>query len=449
MRWTSALLLFVSCSFASVREELAPVVDLAPSDTIVAIHPAGEGRIQVDLRSGAQTRTLQLSVASGLREKVLASAELEGIKSDVVQAGQPTAAATEGDQARNRTSFNRLQGGAGAAVFYVTVGLGLQPTSGSVATGLVLLGYPASYLGHYIYSKDKEWTDAHLAGTSYASNTLYASALVGTGFLLGFDEPDAWRIAAFSGALAYPAGLGLGYHYGDRHRAEPGRVYLAQSMANQGMFTGALVPLALAPSDGMDKSDVRNLFRTAAIASVAGGVGGHLLGDRLFGDRPVSGGLGLGVTTLANLGLLSGFELVMLTKPSSPTSFFGLLLAGNTAGTLAGLKLLPERRDTRERSIYIGSGTSLGALTGLALLIMKSPEDLSPGQITAFPTLGAWGGYLLTTALTEDLVEPNHPQKARRSHGVVGDFAFSPLVVPIPSEDGTRWAWPGLTLSLR
>jgi hypothetical protein len=331
----------------------------------------------------------------------------------------------------------------------MTVGLGIQPTSGSVMTGLVLLGYPASYLGHYIYSKDKEWTDAHLAGTTYASNTMYASALVGTGFLLGLDEPDSWRIAAFSGALAYPVGLGLGYRYGERHRAEPGRVYLAQAMANQGLFTGALVPLSIATNDDMEESDVRNLFRVAAITSVAGGVGGHILGDRLFGDRPVSGGLGLGVTTLANLGLLSGFELAMITKPSSPNSLFALLLAGNTLGTLAGLKVLPERRDTRERSIYIGSGTSLGALTGLAFLIMASPKDMTPGEVFAYPTLGAWGGYLLTTALTNDLVETKSSKKAAKPQGLVGDFAFSPLVVPVPSEGGTRWAWPGLTLSLR
>jgi len=449
MRWPSLLLCLAPLAFASLRDDLAPVIDLAATDTIVSVHPEGEGGIRLDLRSPSGPRTHALSVASGLRARVLASADAEGLKGDAASTSDSETTSIDADQARNRTSFNRVQGGVGAGVGYITVGLGLQPNSVPMTIGLFFLTSPVSYLGHHLYSRNKAWTDAHLASSVYASNTLYASTLFGTVFLLDPNDKDSWRAAAFAGALAYPVGLELGYRYGERHRDEPGRIHLAQTLANQGLFTGAMLPLAVAASRKMDPDQVKNLSRAAALTSMAGGIGGHMLGDRLFPERPVPGGLGMGVTTLANLGLLTSSSLAATARPSSPSSVFALLLAGNTAGTLAGLKILPERRDTRERALVVALGTSLGAVAGSAVLLIALPEDLTPGKALACPTVGAWGGYLLTTVLTRKLVESKDARTARPHPGPFGDLAFSPLVVPVRSEHGTSWTWPGLTVSLR
>lgn len=441
------LLLTATSAFAGLREDLSPVVDLAPTDTVTLVRPFGGSDLQLEVRGTSGPRTQTISVSSSMRSRILGSAKAEGVAGDSVAA--PSAKGSNEDElVRNRTSFNRLQGAAGAAVLYWTVGLGLQPT-GSAALGLILLGYPTSYLGHYLYSRDREWTDAHLAGTGYVSGTLYATTLLGTGALLGADEINSWRIAAFAGAAAYPVGLNLGYKYGERNRENPGRVYLAQSLAGQGLFTGAMTSLTLIPWESVDEDQAMNLVRVSALTTVAGGVGGHILGDRLFRDKPVPGGLGLGVSTLANMGLLTGFQLAAIMEPSSPNALFGTLLAGNTVGTLAGLHLLPSRRDTRERSVYISSGSVLGSVAGLAFLVMADPEDASMAGVLAYPTLGAWAGYGLTTALTSRLVESDAPRKASSQRSWIGDFALSEAILPIPTEHGTRWTWPGLTLSLR
>lgn len=448
MRRFLAFLLLAGPASASVRDALAPLVDLSPSDTVVAVRPADTGTILLDVRGAEGARTLRLSVSTSMRERLCAAADSEGMSCDSAIAARPIATVWAGDQARNRASFNRAQGALGAAAFYTTIGMGVQPSSASTATGLVLLGYPASYLGHYLYGRDKEWTDAHLAGAWYGSSRIYLGAIFGTALLADVDRENSWRAASFVGAAAYPVGLHLGYLYGERRRTEPGRVYLAQSMASQGMFTGTLAPLVLLPwgSDG----NARDALRVAGTTGIVGGIGGHVVGDRLFAGRPVAGGTGDGVSTLANLGLLSGLELALLLEPGDERAVAALLLAGNGAGAAAGLAILPDQRDTRERAYYVSGGASLGALTGIAIVYLGNGfEDAEPSAVMAYPTVGAWAGYALATHLTRHLVETARGREPPPRGGPIGGVALSPVVLPMRSESGRRWVWPGLTVSLR
>jgi hypothetical protein len=58
-------------------------------------------------------------------------------------------------------------------------------------------------------------------------------------------------------------------------------------------------------------------------------------------------------------------------------------------------------------------------------------------------------GLGIATLLTRDMVEPRRTARTPSGHGLIGDVAFSPVVVPVPTERSTRWTWPGMTISLR
>lgn len=444
-------LLLATAAFATVRDELAPILDLSPMDTVARIRSAGETSIELELRSPQGARVQTLSVSTTSHSRILSAAREEGVfdsaKSEASAPTPPTPNSTDPDQtAGNRALFNRMQGSMGAGVIYWTVGFGLQPNSSSAALGLILMGYPASYFGHFMYSRDKEWTEAHVAGTNYVSSNLYFTSLLGLGFLGGSDE-NSWRLASFVSAAAYPVGIGVGYKYGQRLRDNPGRIYLCQALANQGAFTGALLPPTLISSDDMEASDARNLVRLSVLTSIGGEIGGHILGNRLFQGEHIPGGVGLGVSTLANLGLATSVEFV-LDGDTDPRGVMGVLLVGNTLGTVAGLKFLPERRDTRERSLYISGGTSLGILGGFGMFLLSEPDDPSVKDVYTWPLLGAWAGYGIATAISTKMVEPARGKKAATNRSPIGDIAFSPLVIPVPDDGKTRWVWPGLTISL-
>lgn len=451
-----ATVILASASFASLRDELSPVIDLTPSDTIGRIHPLDESSIELELRSPEGRRTRTLSVSSSLRARILSAAQAEGVTIDSTASGTAAPPAVPNPtvaldlQSKNRALFNRVQGGFGAGVIYWTVGFGLRPSDPSSATGLVLLGYPASYLGHFLYSRDREWSDAHVVGANYLSTNMYLTTLFALPFLIEPDKEETWRTATFLAAAAYPIGIQLGYNYGEKRRSNPGRVQLSQSLANQGAFTGALILPTLIADHDMGEDNARNMMRLSALGCVGGEVGGHVLGERLFPGERIPEGLGLGVSTLANLGLATSVELVLETDiDDNPRTFLGILLAGNTIGAVAGLKLLPARRDTRERALYISGGTALGVVGGLGLLMLNSPDDATPKEFYRWPLLGAWAGYAVSTMITKDMVEPKQTAKTSSRRSPFGDFSVSPLVVPVPENGNTRWVWPGLTLSLR
>lgn len=451
MKISLQALLIASSAFASVRDDLSLLVDLSPSDTVAGVRRSDDTTLAIVIRSPSGPRTRTLSVSSGMRDRLVSSARAEGLlDTATAPASAPPATRVDDDQTRNRAMFNRVQGAMGAGVFYWTVGFGMQPSSASTSTGLVLLGYPASYLGHFLYSRDREWTEAHLAGTNYLSSNFYYSTLLALPFLTEFEQEESWRTATFASAVAYPVGLHLGYKYGERHRDDPGRVYLAQSLANQGAFAGALLLPTLLADHDMGEENARSLLKLSTIGCIGGEVGGHALGERLFRGEPVPGGLGLGVSTLANLSLASSVELIL--DPDGDANmhvFFGSLLAGNTIGTAIALKTLPQRRDTRERSIYISAGTALGVLGGFGLFLLTDPTSTSLREVYTWPLLGAWAGYGITTVVTRGMVEPPHAKRAAPGRGPIGDIAFAPVVVPVPSERSTRWIWPGMTLTLR
>lgn len=439
-------ILLVSIAGATLREELAPFLDLGPSDSVVALRRIDSTTIRVELLHGTTRVSRDLAVSSAFRGRILAAAR----SSDLAESASAPPPPGVDEQARNRAMFNRIQGSMGAGVLYWTVGFGLQPSTPSTATGLVLLGYPASYFGHFLYSREREWTDAHLAASNYVSTDLWLTTLLALPFLTKPDGSDAWRLSTFAAAAAYPVGLHAGYLYGEKRRNDPGRVYLAQSLAAQGALTGALVLPALLADDDMGENNARTMLRYGALAAVGGEVGGHVLAENLFAGETVPGGLGLGVSTLANLGLATALGVVMDDDMDGDFHLtLGAPLVGNTIGTIAALKLLPGRRDTRERSLYIGAGTSLGAIGGTGLLMLSGPDETwSARQIYAWPLLGAWAGYGIATYLTRDLVEAPS-RRASSGRGLIGDVAFCPVVVPGGSGRDARWTWPGMTISLR
>ncbi len=451
------LLISLAAGFvqAGLREDLSAIVDLTPTDTIVTLRSAGEGKLELETRSKGNSSTKPLSVSSTTKNKLLESARKEGkLGSEVMtpaaansSESQVRGEVSDGNEATNRTSFNRIQGSFGAGAIYWAVAVGAQPKSSSVAIGTILLGYPVSYLGHYLYSMDRPWTDAHLNGTVYLSSEFYFDALYGTMALGGFT-PGSFQASSFVALAAYPVGLHLGYLFGGKYIDNPGRVSFVSSLSSQGMVVGGVLPICLADWGNKSESGAKTTFTISALGMIGGGIGGHFLAQNLMGGQHIAGGVGPGISTIATLGAMTGVELSLAgSSDPSVNSVFTMGLLGNTLGAVAGYALLPDRRDSKERSTYIDVGMGLGALGGIGLFFLGQPNEPTPAGVLAYPTIGAWVGYGVTTLLTSQLVEK--PVLASSKKGLVGNVSFATGVLPVPTDRGTRWTWPGMTVSLR
>ena len=196
-----------------------------------------------------------------------------------------------------------------------------------------------------------------LAGSTYASSMFYSGALFGTAFLAGVDNLESWRAAAFISTLAYPLGIHMGYQYGERRRNEPGRIYLAQALANQGVFTGAITPFML--HSWNTDADARDVAQLAAVTGIAGGIGGHLLGDRMFPEQHIA-------RRRRHGRIHSRIPRPSFKRRTGPAHEDGrpfpllrLVARRQHRGNRRRIETLPKRRDTRERSFYISGGSSL------------------------------------------------------------------------------------------
>lgn len=444
------LLTLVAASWAQspLREQLAPIVDLSPTDTIVSVREVAESRILLEVRDSGKARTSTLSVASATKSRILAQARVEGVLGEVIDSVRAAAIYPDSvGRERYRSEFLNSRPLLGATAGLLALEFGLQPKDPATNLGILVLCYPASYIGHKLYAKDRDWTEAHVAGVGYGSTFAYVGTLYGTAGLMGISAESSLRTATFTSLLAYPFGVGLGYRYGERHRTDPGRVHLAHSLATQGAFTGAVLPFVLTDWSRMNDTKSDALFRIDVLSLAAGGFAGHLAGDRLGPDRPVPTGVGLGINTLSSLSAWTGLGIAALSHPESPNAYLGLMLAGNTLGTVAGYRMLVAREETRERATRIGMASSLGMLFGYCVFLVTSPKMDDPvEQIMAYPIAGGWAGYLIGTAATRR--DPKHAASRSAFGNWVGDFSVNPLVVPVRSSSGTVWTWPGISATL-
>lgn len=433
---------------ASLREALAPYVDFAPTDTLRSLSPSGDSKVLLSRSTKNGPRNEEIAVSIAARKDLLEMARLENLLMD--SAAAVAIVPLEDRQKQNRKQFTGGLSGLGALAFGSAILIGVQPDDPGVAMTVALVSYPASLGLHHLYARDRIWTDAHLEGATYGATSAYLGSLATVFALGGFDHEESWRAASLVGLVAYPIGVHWGYAYGQGHLADPGRVGLTSSLAWQGAFTGALIPIAIA--DWKPDAAWSPTFQGSAVGFVGGGALGHVLGSVLHTNEPVPTGTGIGTSVLASLGAWTGLGVGLLQEDPSANTTAALIVAGNTLGTVGGYRIATRRRDTRERAMKIGMGMAIGSLVSscVSTIAVGYEDDASLVPVVALPLSGAWAGYGLATLFTEPVDQSRDASSLSSSKDSwIRDVNVSPFAFPSRTARGTRWTWPGVVVSLR
>jgi len=191
----------------------------------------------------------------------------------------------------------------------------------------------------------------------------------------------------------------LGSFYGSRGRN------ITTGMADTysaGLLLGAANSSLLASPIGLEDSEEILGFILGSTA--VGGAGALWLADAVHPTRAhPSVTLTLAYTGFATVGL--GLTVI---EPSDiePDTVLMLLAGGLDAGAAAGILLSPKMEWSYSRARYVGLGTFLGALGGVALgaVLVGDPEDDTDARTMAGTTLaGLWSGFGLAAYLTREM----------------------------------------------
>lgn len=260
-----------------------------------------------------------------------------------------------------------------------------------------------------ITARDRE-ADRTAGRTTFITTTTIASMYAGIVLIDLLNQGDDFR--ASIGVVTAATALGfLGSFYGSRgHTITEG----AADTYSLGLGLGLGNALLLALPLDLDTSEQFQSFVLAG--SVAGGVAGMYLGDRLRPTRAQAHFVG----TTSTLGIASvGLGLGILQPSGIDADTVLLLLAGGLdVGAGAGLYMSQDLDWSLSRARLVGLGTFLGAFAGWATGALLTGAEFdgngdADARTWASTTLaGMWGGFALTWHLTRDMVPGKRHQIA-------------------------------------
>lgn len=265
----------------------------------------------------------------------------------------------------------------------------------------------------HVGSDDEEERDGRSGRTELVIATTAASVYAGVVFMDLLDQEELRNgTLIITGTTA--AGF-LASFYGSRGR------HITNGMADSfsaGLALGATTGFLLVDPLNLDTSEEALGFVLGTMA--VGGAGALWLADEFRPSRAQpTFAVNLAYAGVATVGL--GLAAV---QPDIDGDTAMMLLAGGLdAGALAGVLLAPELDWSHARARYVGLGSFLGALGGLALGVVitgtPSDDDDDGGRIVAGTTLaGLWAGFGTTVHLTRGM-SPDRSRVARTANETV------------------------------
>ena len=274
----------------------------------------------------------------------------------------------------------------GWAVPYV-----LQTDDWSVATGAYLLTAGASTFVPMMLTQNAP------VSWSMSSLSLYGSTRgIWHGWLLydlagsggGSSDGDGGRVAVMV-ATSITEGA-LGYAIARAGRMNGGTVQTIANGGDYGLLWGACA------SDMAGYYD-RDDDRMAALTTLASTTGGMLAFRLLASRRAYSYGDAWVVRSAGYVGMLVATAIADAGDPEGSERYSAGLIAGSVAGLAAGDRLVQGREFTGGDGLLVQLGGSAGALMGLGLVALTSPNG--PSGSTVFwggAAVGGTVGYALT-----------------------------------------------------
>jgi hypothetical protein len=214
---------------------------------------------------------------------------------------------------------------------------------------------------------------------------LYDIAHTGTG-----STDDNFR-AAVTIAMVTSIGEGaLGYAIARQAHMNGGTTQAIENGGDYGLLWGfALGDLAGRPEGELDRPTESAMLATTAAGMIGAGV--------LASHRAYSYGDGLVMRSSGYVGMLLGTAIADVGNPDDSRPYSAGLLAGSLAGLIVGDRLVAGREFTGGEGVLVHMGGAAGALMGLGVVALGSPEGDNSSTAYWFGTaIGGAAGYALT-----------------------------------------------------
>lgn len=356
--------------------------------------------------------------AEALRAKVAAALATTPAAAEVPAPPMAPSRTQESDQARAALLATSSLFGLGLYSWGIPAGLSTPSTPAAVGVGMLSAG--ASFFIPFWLTRDTEvsW------GTV---NLLYGGMSRGAahGLLLSaaFAEPGTLPNPLLPmSLLSLAEGVG-GAVWASHSHVSPG---VARAMVNAHDI-GAAYAVGLALLGGQ-YLDSRLIAGSAFVGGVAGAAGGYLLAS----ERGYTWSEAEAISTA---GLLGAYLVVPVASffPSTDTRVWTTTAMVTSAGALVlADSLLRGKGLTGVSGLFINLGTSAGALAGLGVGFLVSPQDMR--WAFTLGALGAVGGYIAATAL---MIQPPRVALNANVHVRVDPTALA-LLTPGPQPQGRR-----------
>jgi hypothetical protein len=369
----------------------------------------------------------------------------------VSDAPSPAVASPAPSSEKNKLTYVGVQTLLTTYVYGLAFPLAYGADNPRVLIAAPLITAPLAFGAHLWISRQLDFTDAHLKGTSYVPTlATYAATALPLAFTNDFG--NGYKTGAILGAIVYPLGLWYGYHLGDVYRSNPGQLDAKFKFALGYGFLGFITPALYFERPGDHSEDILRvgLGQSAGFAAL-----GFAVADFYRTGPEVPSGVPLGISTHTLLGGLAGIEFAALADASSARPWIGAAVLGSSLGFTEGVLFFYPSHDSQERSLYSLLGGLGGALMGAGLQLLlydkQASSSAQKAEWSSYLIGGTWLGYWTTYLLTMGMVE-----EPRKHAGVDGNekatpirWALNPLpaMEPVMSRGDMSWRWrvPGVS----
>jgi hypothetical protein len=248
---------------------------------------------------------------------------------------------------------------------------------GGGASAIPLLAAGASTLIPVLSLKDKNVTYNSLA-LNFHGKTVGALQGAALGFLITGDNIDEGKlILALSTASSIALGR-VGYNLGKNKPWTQGQAALYSHYG----FIMPLEGLALMAAFEVDDP------RLYGLSSLAFGAGGYYIADRVGKSYDFTRGDITAVTTFTSMNAILGFSIISDMAVRNETGPVTLLVPaiGAIGGTLLGQEWVKGAHLTNQQGRNVALATTGGAVIGLGLTAVFSPETGTPYYIVSYIT---------------------------------------------------------------
>jgi hypothetical protein len=251
----------------------------------------------------------------------------------------------------------------------------------NVIVGVTLLSAGASVLVPVFSIKDKYVSYNSLALSTHGK-TIGAIQGFALGALAFGNNLENEGLAKFTGALAIGSSITLGrigYSLGKNKPWTEGRATLYT-------YYGLLMPFEGLALDAAFQVEDPRIY---GLTSLAFGVGGYLLADKIASKNDFTRGDITATGTLAALNGLLGFSIfsdIMANDEEAGTGYILLPAIGALGGSLAGHLWLKDARLTNQQGRNVALSTAGGSIIGLGLIALIGSENAAPYYISGYIT---------------------------------------------------------------